>query len=236
MTTHVTTQNLARADVSYADSAPDRPRSRRWAIAGVAAGLCGIGTIVSSSMVNAIYDPDLVGDPAGITAKLADQTAAMFAFHTFTGLGAVLLVVFAAGLHRRLRAVLPDSSLPTIALSGLIGTAFVSIMGSGLDTEFMMGIAEPDLVQDANAAMFNHWIGTIPWLWTLAGLAGLALYAAHRRGGVARWIGLVGLVLGGLTVLLGVSPLQYMAGMTGPLWLLVTALGFTVGDKAHRAS
>ena len=47
--------------------------------------------------------------------------------------------------------------------------------------------------------MFNHWIGTIPWLWTLAGLAGLALFAAYRRGGVPRWIGLVGLVLGGLT-------------------------------------
>ena len=160
----------------------------------------------------------------------------MWAFHTFTCLGAVLLVVFAAGLHRRLGAVLPDSSVPTIALSGLIGTAFVSIMGSGLDTEFVMGIPMTDLVQDANAAMFNHWVGTIPWLWTLAGLAGLAVYVAYRRGGVPRWIGLVGLVLGGLTVLVGVSPAQYMAGMTGPLWLLVTALGFTYGDRAHRAS
>ena len=83
--------------------------------------------------------------------------------------------------------------------------------------------------------MYNHWIGTIPWLWTLAGLAGVALFAAFRRGGVPRWIGLVGLVLGGLTLLLGVSPLQYMAGMTGPLWLLVTSLGFAFGDKAYRA-
>lgn len=236
MSTHVTTQNLARADVSYADTPPARPGSRRWAVAGIGAGLCGIGTMISSGLVNAIYDPELVGDPAGIAARLADQTGAMYAFHTFTALGAVLLVVFAAGLHRRLGAVLPGSSLPTVALSGLVGTAFVSIMGSGLDTEFMMGITEPDLVQDANAAMFNHWIGTIPWLWTLAGLAGLAMYTAYRRGGVPRWLGLVGLVLGGLTVLLGVSPLQYMAGVTGPLWLLVTAIGLTVGDKAHRAS
>ena len=56
----------------------------------------------------------------------------------------------------------------------------------------------------------------------------LALFVASRRGVVPRWIGLVGLVLGGLTVLLGVSPLEYMAGVTGALWLLVTALGFTV--------
>ncbi|QBR93089.1 hypothetical protein [Nocardioides euryhalodurans] len=237
MSTHVTTQNLARADVADDAPAPTERRtgSRGWALAGIGAGICGIGTIVFSGMVDAIYDPALVGDPAGITAKLATQTGAMYAFHTFTTVGAVLLVVFAAGLHRRLRAALPDSAIPTVALGGLLGTAVVSIMGSGLDTEFMMGVTEPDLVQDANAAMFNHWIGTIPWLWTLAGLAGLALWATFRRGGVPRWIGIVGLVLGGLTVLLGVSPAQYMAGMTGPLWLLVTAIGFTVGDRAHRA-
>ncbi len=108
-------------------------------------------------------------------------------------------------------------------------------MGSGLDTEFTMALQNGDPVQDANAAMYNHWIGTIPWLWTLAGMTGLALFAAYRRGGVPRWIGIVGLVLGGLTVLLGVSPLEYMAGVTGTLWLVVTAVGFTVGDRAHRA-
>ena len=91
-----------------------------------------------------------------------------------------------------------------------------------------MGLPQEDAILPTNAAMYNHWIGTIPWLWTLAGLTGVALFVAFRRGGVPRWIGLVGLVLGGLTLLLGVSPLQYMAGMTGPLWLLVTALGFVV--------
>jgi len=238
VSTHVTTQNLVRSDV--AEAGADRPATRRtssrgWAYAGIGAGLAGIGTIVSSSMVNAVYDKDIAGDPAAILAKLEGQTGAMFAFHTFTTVGAVLLLVFAAGLYRRLRTVLPDSTLPTLALSGLIGTAFVSIMGSGLDTEFMMGIPQDDAVLPTNAAMYNHWIGTIPWLWTLAGLAGVALFAASRRGGVPRWIGLVGLVLGGLTLLLGVSPLQYMAGMTGPLWLLVTSVGFAFGDKAYRA-
>ena len=40
--------------------------------------------------------------------------------------------------------------------------------------------------------------------------------------------------LGGLTLLLGISPLQYMAGMTGPIGLLVITLGFLAGDKAFR--
>ncbi|WP_217702607.1 hypothetical protein [Nocardioides guangzhouensis] len=240
MSTHVTTQNLVRADVPAGspDVSPATPRrtSRSWAVAGIGAGLAGVGTIVASGMVNAVYDPDLAGDPAGIQARLADQTGAMYAFHTFTAVGAVLLLVFAAGLHRRLRAVLPESIAPTLALAGLAGTAVVSILGSGLDTEFMMGLTQDDVIQPANAAMYNHWIGTIPWLWTLAGLAGLALFSAYRRGGMPRWIGLTGVVLGGLTVLLGVSPVQYMAGMTGPLLVLVTAIGFTVGDRAHRAA
>ena len=42
-------------------------------------------------------------------------------------------------------------------------------------------------------------------------------------------------MLGGLTVVLGVSPLEYMSGVTGVLWLLVTAVGFTFGDRAVRA-
>ena len=108
MSTHVTTQNLVRSDV--AEASADRPATRRtssrgWAYAGIGAGLAGIGTIVTSSMVNAVYDKDIAGDPAAIMAKLEDQTGAMYAFHTFTAVGAVLLLVFAAGLYRRLRAV-----------------------------------------------------------------------------------------------------------------------------------
>ena len=59
--------------------------------------------------------------------------------------------------------------------------------------------------------------------------------AALRHGATARWVGWVGAVLGGVTLLLGLSPLQYMAGMTGPIWLLVTALGLALGDRARRA-
>jgi hypothetical protein len=183
-----------------------------------------------------VYDEDLVGDPAGRAEKLADQTGAMIGFHIITVIGALLLVVFAAGLYRRLRATLGDDSLaPITAFAGLAGTAVVSILGSGLDTEFIFGLEE-DLVEDDNAILYNHWVGTIPWCWVLAGMAGLALFAAARRGAVPRWIGLVGLVLGGLTVVGGIAPAQYLALMTGSLWLLVTAIGFAVGDKAHRGA
>lgn len=233
MTTHTSIQNPVRSDVT------DLPTSARigrgWALAGIGAGLAGIGTIVTSGMIDAVYQEKLLGDPEGMAAHLEDKVGVMFAFHTFTVVSAVLLVVFAAGLFRRLRVGLGELSIaPMVAFGGLLGTAVVSVVGSGLDTEFMLGIPEDDMIEPLNAVMFNHWVGTMPWCWVLAGLAGLALFSAYRAGAVARWIGLVGLVLGGLTVLLGISPFQYMAGMTGPLLVLVAAAGFRFGDRAHR--
>jgi len=143
--------------------------------------------------------------------------------------------VFAAGLQRRLRARLGNDHLaPPIAFAGLVGTAVVSVLGTGLDTEFI-AVTDQELINPASAAMFNHWIGTIPWCWVLAGLSAAAVYVAARAGAVPRWIGRTSLVLGGITLVAGVSPLQYLAGMTGPLWLLVVSLGFVVGDKAFRA-
>ena len=57
-------------------------------------------------------------------------------------------------------------------------------------------------------------------------LTGLAVAsAALRDGAYARWLGWTSLVLGGITALFLISPLQYMAGMTGPVWLVVVAVG-----------
>lgn len=238
--TTITTTNPARTDVRDDGGHAVRAagRSRGWAYAGIGAGLAGVATIVTSSAVDAVYDKGLVGDAAGVAAKLETQAGWMFAFHSITTLGAVLMIVFAAGLRRRLAAALPaDSTLPTIAFAGLLGTAVVSVLGAGLDTEFMMSFAADDGVVDpTNAAMYNHWIGTIPWVWVLAGLSAVTVFAAARAKAAPRWLGRVGLVLGGLTLVLGISPLEYMAAVTGALWLVVSGIGFTVGDTSHRAA
>ncbi|WP_151526969.1 hypothetical protein [Serinicoccus kebangsaanensis] len=231
------TTNPVRSDV-VAEPAPVRPRrSRLWALCGVGAALAGIGTIVTSGAVNAVYDPTLT-TPEQVVARLETQAGWMFAFHSVTALGAVLMIVFGAGLYRRLRATSPtDSALPLTAFAGLLGTAVVSILASGLDTEFMLALAAGDAgVAPSNAIMYNHWIGTIPWLWTLTGLSGVSIFLAARARVVPRWLGLVGLVLGGLTMLLGISPMQYLAGLVAVPWLLVTAIGFAAGDKAYRNS
>jgi len=237
--TTVTTQNPVRTDLASTETAGaghSSSPSRLWAVAGIGAALAGAATIALSSAVDVVYRDEFShGSVDGVAQALSDKTGVLFAFHSVTALGALLMVVFAAGLFRRLRAATTDSLAPVVALVGLAGTAVVSVLGSGLDTEFMMpSAADTASVDDGSAAIYNHWIGTIPWLWTLVGLAGLAVFAVSRSRGVPRWLGIVGLVLGGLTVVLGVSPLEYMSGVTGVLWLLVTALGFTVGDRSFR--
>jgi len=234
MTTTVTTTNPVRSDVVEPPAGPRSRGDRGWTLAGLGAGVAGAATIVLSSSIDVVYRPQFEDSTHGVATALQDKAPLMFAFHSVTALGAVLMVVFAAGLHRRLRTVMGDSIVPVVAAAGLVGTAVVSVLGSGLDTEFMMPLAQGAGIDDNTGALYNHWIGTIPWLWTLAGLAGLALYVASRRGAVARWVGRVGLVLGGLTVLLGISPLEYLSGATGVLWLLATSVGLTFGDRAFR--
>ena len=113
-------------------------------------------------------------------------------------------------------------------------------MGTGLDTEFISSLVhggtDDQIVDPANAALFNHWLGTIPWVWVLAGLAGTSIYAAYRQGGLPRWIGRVGLVLGGLTLVVGISPLQYLAVVPGVLLVLVTASASPPVTRRHRGA
>ena len=67
-----------------------------------------------------------------------------------------------------------------------------------------------------------------------AGLTAVAVArAALGHGAYARWLGWTSAVLGGLTLLFGISPLQYMAGMTGPLWLTVAAVALLVSRRGR---
>jgi len=237
--TTVTTQNPVRTDLDTIRGDVDHRSagSRLWAVAGIGAAVTGAATIVTSTAAGFVYEDRFDhGSVTGMADALGDKTGVLFAFHSITALSAVLMLVFAAGLSRRLRSTTGESLAPLVALVALAGNAVVSILGSGLDTEFMMPAGQGATIDDGSAAWYGHWIGTIPWLWTLAGVAGLAVFAAGRAHAVPRWLGLVGLVLGGLTVAVGVSPLEYLSGVVGVLWLLVTAIGFTVGDRAFRGA
>jgi hypothetical protein len=215
---------------AYTTSAHPPSRSaegRGWVYAGIGAGIAGVAAIVGSSFSNAVYDAELLGDAAGITEKMSEQIAPLLVFHTGAMVSALLLVVFGAGLRRHLARRLPDGSLaPQVASTGLVLVAVALLMGTALNTEFIFGLMDTDLLVPETAVFYGHWVGTVSWVWAGAGLTALAVGQAGRTHQVVpRWLTWVSLVLGALTTLLAVSPLQYMAGMTGPLWLVIVAFG-----------
>jgi hypothetical protein len=170
--------------------------------------------------------------PESITRDLAEKIPQLLALHVVTVVAALLLLVFAAGLKRRLDAQAPAGSLlPSVASTGLVIVSVIQILGTGLNTEFIFGLSRPEQLISSDVSFYSHWIATISWLWVTAGISALALGLAALHGAAPRWLGIVSLGLGALTVLVGVSPLQYLAGFVGPVWLLVAALTFATGDR-----
>src|SRR5687767_7802185 len=206
---------------------PRTPEGQGWVFAGIGAAVAAVVSTVGSGMTNAVYDQTIAGDAAAITEKLADQSTSILVFHTAAMVSCLLLVVFAAGLRRRLvRSTPEDSLLPQVAASGLGLVSVALLLGSALTTEFVFGLQDPELLVPETVVFFGHWINTVPWVWAGAGLAALAVGLAGRsHSAFPAWLTWVSLVLGGLTTLVAISPLQYMAGATGPLWLLIVAVG-----------
>lgn len=240
-TTEYTSQPLVRDDVAdtRTATAPTGTRNRHgrlWALTGPLAAVAASAGSIVADLGNPVYDPQTSGDAGRIMTTLAQHGGALTVFHVVTSASALLLVVYGAGVARRLRSGVPaDSMLPTVAAAGTAVTAAVLLLGTGLDTEVIEGVTRPDTFVHETAALYGHWIGTIPYLWTAVGLTGLAItVAAWRHRAVPRWIGLTALVLGGLTAVAGISPLEYVASLPGQLLVLVTGLGFALGDRAHR--
>lgn len=235
MSTATTTpRSAAGSPTRPQHSVPTTSAGRGWARAGALAGLLGLVGIGASTAANAVYDEKIAGNAPAIVDKLADQTPALLVLHTSMLFAMALLVPFAAGLRRRLAEQTPAGSLiPDVAAVGMFLTSVACLMGTSLDTEFIFGVnADSDQLVPESGAFYGHWIGTVPWLWVGAGITGVAIaVAALRRAAAPRWLGWVGAVLGGLTLAFGLSPLQYMAGFTGPVVVLLIGLGFAFGDR-----
>ena len=230
MSTTVLPSATVEPDVRPAKRPAKRPA---WAAVGLAAGLCGIVSIAATGATGAVYEQDIAGDPVAITQRLSDMTRQILVFHTATMLCTLLLLVFAAGLRRQLAHQLgSDSLLPAVAASGLMLVSVAGLLGSGLTTEFVFGVKDSDTLVPEAAVFFDHWINTIPWLWAGAGVsAAVVAVAALRHQVYARWLGWTSGVLGGLMLLFAVSPLQYMAGMIGPVWLTVMSAALLLSRR-----
>ena len=75
MSTHVATSNPVRSDLHLAQDHPTttRSNSRLWALSGLGAGLLGVATIVTSSMVEVVYRDEFKGTTDPVAKALGRE-------------------------------------------------------------------------------------------------------------------------------------------------------------------
>ncbi len=204
--------------------------SAGWSWAGIVAGVGGLLTIVIATAI----DPgeDALADNARLVAEVQGDEWLVWAYQV-TGVGtAAALVLFALGLKRRLGQQEPAGSLvPGVVAAGLLLTAGMCLVGSGISTELYSGLADADQTDPdtigANAAIF----ATMGWVWAGVGLTAGAVALAGRRGSVSRRLGRTSLAAAGLIGVTQVVPLQYLALLPASLWLLAAGVSFVRSER-----
>ena len=212
-----------RLTTSHDQAAPTRHSRQGWTRAGLLGGVAGLAALLVSSSLSS--DTTLATDNTKLVPTLAGKGPTIWISQVLFVAAAAGLVIFAAGLRRRLREHEPVGSLvPTIASTGLLLTAAATLIGGGLCTELYWDLANIQKVDPQTIAAMLPFLNTIGWLWAGIGLASASLVVAAKHGSVCRAEGRFSLVI---TVLIGATqlvPLQYLAGFVGPLWLIVTAV------------
>jgi hypothetical protein len=209
------------------------PGARRgWARAGVAAGVLGLVAFLTSGALTSVPDTALA-DNADYLRRIADKGVYVWAFLALMSGAALGLVLFGAGLRRRLDEQEPVGSLvPTAAFGGLVVAAVLCLVGGGISTELFwqlqsanddIGSVDPDTVA-ANLGIFN----TMGWAWAGVGLtAGAVAWAGLRHESVGRKLAWFSAVMAGLIGLLQLVPLQYLAALPAALWCVVTGVALS---------
>ena len=178
--THDHTHHAETTDVRGVPSRGGGPAGWGWAAAGSAPASPGSSPSSAAAWPTPSTRTTSPGTPPRSPAARPTRRRDPGLPHRARWSRALLLLVFAAGLRRRLAALAParSSLLPQVAASGL---RLVSVAGllwaPALTTEFVFGVQDPGLLVPETAVFFGHWIGTVPWVWAGAGVAALAVGA-----------------------------------------------------------
>lgn len=186
-------------------------------------------TLVEALGANAAGQTDLAGANSARLQYLVDRPAYAIGRSVPTALAALLLFVLLAFLHRATAARRPASkaALPLAGIGALgfgLGTLVTAILlitaipGSG----DVSGSAITDAVADSGALQAGR---TINALGAMALGAGVLLVAlnAMRAGLLTRFLGVLGIIVGGSLVLTGVFPLDQQ-GLIRTFWLAAVGL------------
>jgi hypothetical protein len=217
------------------------PGRQRWPLWGAAAGVLGaVGHLVAAAPA-AVFEAQSGGEGVGII-DLLDR--GIFHLGAVAGYGAVLcLLVFAAAWRRWIGQVGIASTAARALPLALAASAAAMILGYG-----MMGALSVYLPGGINAGeipnegLYVLWmfldLGPFMAWWGVVGAALLVSYISLIERRLPVWLGVVG-VLAWLPPVgfLVVTGLTGFAGVVGPVWLVVTAVGLAVSrlpDAAHR--
>src|SRR5262245_1217519 len=167
------------ADFTTADATKVR---RGWAVAGL---LSGIGALIFFIAPGSMLSPstDSYIDNAKVLEELEGKAPWVWAFQTSGVALAMLLVIFAVGLRRRLAGQDPAGSLvPDLAAIGLILMSVMTLVGTGISTEMFHALRHTDEVDPDTIAAHLAIYNTMAWVWAGGLLTTGAITVAGRHG------------------------------------------------------
>jgi len=231
MTTTIEHRDALGVRPSLTGALPVASRGSRWALAGVAAGVLAVAGFFLSGALS--VSEDVLADNADFVAAVEGKEWVLWAYQSLTAVIAAALVVFAAGLRRRLDEQAPVGSLlPTVAFTGLALTAAMNLVGGGICTELFWLMVNADKSDPDTIASNFGIVNTMGWVWVGIGLtAGSVAISALRHGSLPRWLGWVSVVATALIALLQLVPLQYLALVPGALWCIVAGIGMARRER-----
>jgi hypothetical protein len=204
----------------------ETPRGRDWLVRFAPLG----GLVFALWMLWGFFTSDDYDDTAESVLAYAEAEETNIVAMQILALAAPLLIgVFLAGLLARMRVV--DDALRTLAIVG--GTLFVAFVAVGLT--LWNGPLLDDSLEEAGAETY---LALDDAGWILLGTGGVSFgvaimalsIAALRQGWAPRWVGVVSLVLGALS-LLTVMAIGFFAWI---LWLAGTAIYLLLRPDAPR--
>jgi hypothetical protein len=220
----ITLDPISAAEIRPADTTTPR---RAWARIGAATGILAAVTFFGFGSLP--VEQDALADNALVHQAVLDKEIVVWLFQTSTVLLALGLVIFGAGLHRRLVRHEPaDSLVPLVAVAGVFLTAALTLAGGGIGTEmFWSLVQDADKVDPDTIAAQLTIYDTLAWVWAGLGLTmGAVAWSARTNPGIPRWIGRVSIAGAALVALVQILPFQYMAVLPGLLWLVAVGVGF----------
>lgn len=203
-----------------------------WAKAGIGAGVLGVVAFLLTGAM--VVDTDALADNAEVAELLTDKAVYVWIYQVVGVATALLAMVFAAGLYRRLSQQSPAQSLaPMLSIGGLFSVAVMNLVGSGISTEMFHGLRQdtdaldPDTL-GAQLAIFN----TLGWVWIGAILAtGAVAHVGLKHGSVSRPLAIGSVVASVLLAVTNLTPFQYMAMPVAALWLIGAGISFARAER-----